>query len=176
MKKRSIVALSAAAGVLALAAALFFGVRAAFPRPYRTLAENSGLPSSLVYAVMKTESGFREDAESRAGAVGIMQLLPSTARFVCRLEGMDFSPERLKEGDYNVTLGCAYLRYLLGRFGGTAEALCAYNAGEGKTAEWLKNENYSDDGVRLRMVPYPETASYIKKVEKYRKIYEFFYD
>ncbi len=144
-----------------------------FPRPHADLVAESGVPPSLAFAVMKTESNFREDAVSAAGAVGIMQLLPSTAEFVCRREGVVFCPDRLKEGKYNVFLGCAYLKYLLERFRLTETALAAYNAGEGTVAEWLKNSAYSADGIALQTIPYPETRNYIEKVKKFRKIYDF---
>ena len=72
---------------LLLLAAMVLSFFAAFPRPYREIVGESGLDGALVYAVMKAESNFREDAESDAGAVGIMQLLPSTAAFVCEREG-----------------------------------------------------------------------------------------
>ena len=146
---------------------------AAFPRPYRDIVGVSGLDGALVYSVMKAESNFQEDAESDAGAVGIMQLLPSTAAFVCEREGIPFDAVRLKEGEYNVTLGCAYLSYLLEVFE-EETALAAYNAGEGRVREWLKDGRYSANGRTLFHIPYPETARYLKKIFFFRKIYGFF--
>ena len=157
-----------------LLAAIVLSFFAAFPRPYRDIVGESGLDGALVYSVMKAESNFREDAESDAGAVGIMQLLPSTAAFVCEREGIPFDAARLKEGEYNVTLGCAYLGYLMEEFEDET-ALAAYNAGEGKVHSWLKNSDFSADGIVLRKIPYPETEEYIKKVAKFRKNYEIFY-
>lgn len=161
----------------ALVAALFFcgcAIRLSYRRPYREIVAESGVEEGLVFAVMKAESGFRESAVSEAGAVGLMQLLPATADFVCRKNGLSFVPERLSEGSYNVRLGCLYLRYLLERFP-EETALAAYNAGEGTVTKWLKNSEFTDDGVSLSRIPYPETARYVKKVEKYRKNYLFFY-
>ena len=104
-----------------------------------------------------------------------MQILPSTAEFVCEMNGLEFSPDKLNEGDYNVTIGCLYLNYLLKRFTVTETALCAYNAGEGTVSEWLSESAYSADGLTLKQIPYAETRSYIKKITKFRKIYEILY-
>lgn len=161
--------------VLVILIALFFGWRASYRRPYRNIVKESGLDESLVYAVMKAESGFNEEAKSNAGAVGIMQLMPSTAEFVCEMEGLEFNIARLKEGEYNVRLGCLYLIYLLKRFPAEETALCAFNAGEGTVSEWLADSEYSRDGITLEKIPYGETRAYVKKVIKFRKIYEFFY-
>lgn len=162
------------AGAILLGVALFFCLRAlCYPRPY---AQETGKTEPyLAYSVMKAESGFDEEALSPAGAVGIMQLLPSTAEFVCRMNGIPFEHERLTEGAYNVKLGCLYLNYLLARFKTVETALAAYNAGEGTVAGWLGSEEFSQDGTTLSEIPYPETARYVKKVLKFRKIYRFLY-
>lgn len=161
--------------VLLLIVTLTVGVFRSYQRPYRKIIKESGLDPNLVYAVIKAESGFREHAKSTAGAVGLMQILPSTAEFVCEMNGLEFSPEKLNEGDYNVTIGCLYLNYLLKRFTVTETALCAYNAGEGTVSEWLSESAYSADGLTLKQIPYAETRSYIKKITKFRKIYEILY-
>ncbi len=162
------------AAVCALAAALYFGVRATFPRPYLEEVEGAGVEMSLVYAVMRAESGFDEGAVSERGAVGLMQLLPETAEFVCGREGWEFDKTKLGEGEYNLRIGCAYLRYLLGKFL-PETAVAAYNAGEGRVLGWLRDPACSADGEHLAAIPYPETARYVKKVLKFRKIYDFFY-
>lgn len=175
MIKRLVRALIALSLVLAAVCALYFGIRTGYPRPFRDSVESSGVEPFLVYAVMKAESSFREDAVSRAGAVGLMQLLPATAEFICKRNGIEYEEERLKEGEYNARLGCAYLKYLLARFPVEETALAAYNAGEGTVSEWLKDETCSLDGLHLDRIPYTETEGYIKKVTKFRKIYKFYY-
>ncbi len=170
-----------AKAVLCVCAAFFLAcgialwLRAAYPRPYSDTVEKSGVPPALAYAVMKAESGFCEDAVSRAGAVGIMQLKPSTAEFICLKKGIPYFPERLAEGAYNAALGCAYLSYLLGRFPDEQTAVCAYNAGEGTVRSWLGCAEYSSDGVVLDAIPFPETRAYAKKVADFRKFYEILY-
>lgn len=167
----------AAVGILltcVIAVSLFFGIRATFPRPYREIVKRSGAPDSLVYAVMRAESGFDEKAVSPKGAVGLMQLLPETAKFICAREGFPYEEEKLTDGEYNAKLGCAYLGYLLEKFS-VREAIAAYNAGEGRVRAWLDDPAYSADGVTISVIPFPETERYVKKVMKFRKIYEFYY-
>ncbi len=151
------------------------GVRAAYPRPYAQAVRESGVPPALVYAVMKAESGFDERAVSRAGAVGVMQIRPSTAQFICQKRGIEYRADALFDGNYNAILGCMYLAYLLERFPNERTAVCAYNAGEGTVRQWLANENYSADGITLDVIPFPETRGYAKKVTDFRKIYEILY-
>lgn len=174
-KKGVIISVAAAASLLFALAAVWIGFLLAFPRPYREAVEKSGAEPSLVYAVMRAESGGREDAVSRAGAVGLMQILPSTAEFICGREGIIFEPERLAEGEYNILLGTRYLLYLMARFDDETAVLAAYNAGEGTVMQWLGDEENSSDGKTLLKIPYPETASYVKKVVKFQKIYEILY-
>lgn len=173
--KRNCAVIGIALLLVLAAVGCYVGVRAAYRRPYADTVKASGLPSSLVFAVIKAESGFREEAVSRAGAVGLMQLMPSTAEFVCRREGENFCPDRLTEGEYNVRVGCMYLAYLLERFEEDT-AICAYNAGEGTVSGWLKDERYSPNGKSLTVIPYRETEGYLKKVKKFRKNYEILYD
>ena len=160
--------------VIFLASGLYFGLRTNYPRKYAEVVEETGIEPFLAYSVMKAESDFREDIVSRAGAVGLMQIKPSTAEYICRREGIEFEMERLTEGEYNARLGCLYLKYLLGKFE-EGTAIAAYNAGEGVVSEWLKNPDFSSDGCVLDHIPYPETEQYVKKIEKFRKIYDFYY-
>lgn len=163
------------ASVLLFTLSLYTIVRLRFPRPYFSVVAASGVNSALVYSVMKAESGFRENAVSDAGALGLMQLMPSTALFVCETERISFSPDRLLIGEYNVTIGCHYLKYLLEKFSVEETAIAAYNAGEGVVRSWLNDPQYSHDRKHLYSIPYAETARYVKKIEKFRKIYCFLY-
>ncbi len=175
MKKRATRILCGILAVASLCIAVFFAVRSRFPRPYRQVTSQYGVDELLVYAVMKAESGFDECAVSSAGAVGLMQLLPSTAQFVCAREGLAYESDKLFAGEYNARLGTLYLKYLLGKFECVETALAAYNAGEGVVRGWLYNKTLSPDGKSLVKIPYPETERYVKKVIRFRKIYDFFY-
>lgn len=175
MRKKTKIAIYGAVAFVLLLTALFFIVRALYSKPYSETVEAGGIEPSLVYSVMKAESNFREKAKSNAGAVGIMQIKPSTAQFICEQNDIPFEAERLYEGDYNVALGCAYLCYLSARFSDIKTVLAAYNAGEGTVSKWLNNTAYSEDGIRLKAIPYPETRDYVKKVLRYKKIYDLLY-
>ena len=144
---------------LLLLAAIVLSFFAAFPRPYRDIVGGSGLDGALVYAVMKAESNFKESAVSSAGAVGLMQLLPSTAQFIAEHSGIPFLPERLFDGEYNTRLGCAYLAYLLERFE-EETALAAYNAGIGTVQGWLEDGATIPEGIE-----YAETRTYLERVQ-----------
>lgn len=136
-------------------------------------AEEFNLDPALVFSVIKAESNFDRQAVSKKGAIGLMQLKPSTAQSVAKQLGVtDFD---LTEADINIRLGCCYLNYLINRFKNEKTALAAYNAGESRVNEWLKNTEYSDNGVTLKKIPFEETEKYIEKItesfSKYKKLY-----
>ena len=136
-----------------------------------------GVDEDLVYAVIRTESGFREEVESHAGAVGLMQLMPDT--FAWLQEDLDgevtYSADQLKNADINIRYGTYFLSWLLDRYGDTGTACAAYNAGLSNVDDWLADSRYSSDGRTLSEIPYKETARYVEKVqdamEMYKKIY-----
>ena len=129
-----------------------------------TYAEEFSLSPALVLAVISVESDFKPDAVSPAGAVGLMQLMPETYRYVMT--------EKLKETPtdsgifdpaVNIRCGCCYLAYLSEKFDDIRMVLAAYNAGEGRVQEWLCDPEISPKGT-LGEVPFPETRNYIEKV------------
>ncbi|MEZ5101266.1 MAG: lytic transglycosylase domain-containing protein [Thermoleophilia bacterium] len=126
-------------------------------------ARNYDLDGALLAAVIYRESGFDPDAHSSSGAVGLMQLLPSTARGIARLTGgTRFVVRDLYDPEVNVRYGAFYLRRLLVRYDGRVDlALAAYNAGQANVDRWLargegigfaETRDYVDDVVRLRAV------------------------
>lgn len=128
--------------------------------------------SDFVCAVIAEESRFQVDALSSAGAMGLMQLIPSTAIAMAELVPVEnFEIEQLYDPDINIILGTKYLRYLLDKFSEVRTVLAAYNAGEGKVMNWLINSDYSDDGITIKTTPYKETNAYIDKVINTYKIY-----
>lgn len=155
------------------------GWRLLYPRPYEELvgreAREFSLNQSLIYAVMRTESGFESDAESHAGAKGLMQLTPATFQWISSLYPPENGGEDVLDPEDNIHCGCALLRLLLDQYGSLDVALCAYNAGMGNVASWLEQEKYSTDGESLHTIPYPETDSYVKKVKKAMENYEKLY-
>lgn len=136
-------------------------------------AQECGVDPYLVYAIISAESSFRPDAESSAGAVGLMQMMPATATWLTEKYGL---PEgELTDPETSIRLGCYMLRYLSGRFGDDKTCLlAAYNAGEGNVSQWL--EKYSPDGKTLTTIPYRETSNYVKKVTARYEIYQEIYE
>lgn len=140
----------------------------------KSASEKYNLDPYLVMAVIHRESGFRADVASNKGAVGLMQIMPSTGEWIAGKLKIEYNEAALKEPEYNIELGCWYLSYLSDTFDGNTEnILCGYNAGPNKTKSWLKE--YSQDGKTLDNIPYPETEKYVSKVktsiEKYKQIY-----
>lgn len=135
-------------------------------------ARQEGLDPALVAAVIRQESNFDPQAQSRVGAQGLMQLMPQTAEEIARKKGEDAAGD-LYSIDTNLSYGSFYLAYLLDRFDGqTATALAAYNAGPTITAQWLEDPDYSADGKTLTSIPYRETSHYVKKVLAYYQEYK----
>lgn len=184
-RRRAAVIVLAAVAAVSLAALLigsFYRVpedldTLEYPRPYRDTvsreAKENGIPESLVYAVMKAESGFDPDAESPAGAYGLMQIAEITFDWIRPMRGDDFSIDALFDPETNIEYGCMCLGILMEMFGGETETvLAAYNAGMGNVAEWLSNSAYSDDGRTLHTIPFGETAAYVEKVMEYKTSYD----
>lgn len=137
------------------------------------IADVYGLDRTLIFAVIKVESGFDEKAESRAGAIGLMQITPVTAKYIANLQGIENYD--LKDERTNVNFGCFYIKYLMQKFKNPDTAMVAYNAGEGNVSLWLMNPDYSSDGITLKFIPFRESREYIKKIKetfaKYKKLY-----
>ncbi len=148
-----------------------------YPDEILACADEFSLDPCLVAAVIQTESSNRAQVVSPKGAIGLMQIMPSTGEWIAsKLDVSNYSEERLKEPLLNIRLGCWYIRYLLDKYGGNERmALYAYNAGPGNVDKWLKDPQYA--GINgLENIPYTETADYAIKVqsakEKYSKLYE----
>jgi peptidoglycan lytic transglycosylase len=136
-------------------------LRARYPLRYEHIvrghAENYRLDPALVAAVIYQESKFRADARSDSGAVGLMQLLPDTAKGIAaRTGGSQFEVDDLYDPEINVRYGSWYLRHLIDKYGTEERALAAYNGGQGNL----------DRGVM-----YPETRHYVDRVLELRGIY-----
>ena len=132
----------------------------------RQQAAEKGLDPALIAAVIYTESHFR-DQTSRAGATGLMQLLPSTADYIARKSGgTRFTHRDLATPQINIAYGSWYLRYLLARYGGSEVlALAAYNAGEGKVDQWYPRATARGERFDVaEHIPFAETRSYVQRV------------
>jgi soluble lytic murein transglycosylase len=125
----------------------------------RQQAADKGVPADLIAAVIYSESRFR-DQTSHAGARGLMQITPSTAKLIESLSGgQTFKFDDLSDPDINIRYGTFYLRYLLDKFDeNEVAALAAYNAGETNVIAW------GGSSLRLEDIPFPETRGYVEDV------------
>ena len=138
----------------------------------RQQAEAKELDPSLLAAVIFAESRFR-DATSHAGARGLMQITPDTARYIARLSGgTQFEQGDLSTPQINISYGAYYLRYLLRRYGGnTVLALAAYNGGEGNVDRWITEASLSRQTFQIGQIPFLETREYVSRVLDARQEY-----
>ncbi|HSD55196.1 MAG TPA: transglycosylase SLT domain-containing protein [Burkholderiales bacterium] len=140
-----------------------------FLAPYRGVfseqARNQGLEEPYVLGLVRQESRFIPNAKSVAGASGLMQLMPATARWVARHIGMkDYAPSRVTDVDVNIALGTSYLKYVLDELDGSAVlAATAYNAGPGRARRW-KADRPLEGAIYTETIPLRETRDYVKKV------------
>ena len=153
-----------------------------YPQKYSEQVKRSctefGVDEALVYSVIRTESGFRPEVESSAGAIGLMQLMPTTFDWLQeKLDGgITHSVEDLKNPDINVRYGTYFLSILLDRYGGDIRTVsAAYNAGTTTVDGWLNDASYSTNGTTLTVIPYSETEHYAEKVEKTYEMYKKLY-
>lgn len=141
--------------------------RVRYPLRYEAIvrghAENYRLEPSLVAAVIYQESRFRADARSPSGAVGLMQLLPTTAMGIAeRTGGSQFRVDDLLDPEINVRYGSWYLRHLLDKYGDLELALAAYNAGQTNVDRWRRQG---------RGIAFAETRHYVERVRELEAIY-----
>ena len=145
-----------------------------FPMPFRSelvaRARESGLDPAYVYGLIRQESRFVMDARSQAGASGLMQLMPSTARWTAKKIGLDYNGDAL-DRDTNLRLGTGYLRLVLDDFDGSQPmAAAAYNAGPNRPRRWREGP-WLDPAVWAENIPFNETRDYVKKVIANASIY-----
>jgi soluble lytic murein transglycosylase len=137
----------------------------------RQQAHDKGLDPALVAAVIYQESKFR-DRTSSAGARGLMQITPDTARFIAKTSGgIRFTLADLGTPQINISYGTWYLRWLMQHYdGNTTLAVAAYNAGFNHVDSWVRDAG-GPDRFRPEEIPFPETRNYVKQVLERRKDY-----
>ena len=153
--------------------------RASHPRSFSEYVEKYskeyGVPEYIIYAVMKTESEFEIGAHSSDGAVGLMQIMPSTFEWMAELLDETKDPAVLYDPETNIKYGTYYLSYLYGKYSRWQSVFAAYNAGPTAVDGWLTDGRYSKDGVTLDKIPYDETRGYVSTVEKAAELYQRLY-
>lgn len=154
--------------------------RQLYPLTYSDYVEKysreNDIDKYLIYAVIHTESGFRENAESNVGASGLMQIMP---------DAFDWLKPRVGDGsdtyadmmtaEKNIKYGTYYIAWLWESFGNTRAAAAAYHAGKTRVEQWLADPALSADGEHIDTIPAPDTNHYVNKItktyEKYRNLY-----
>ncbi len=127
-----------------------------------------GLEKELVLSVIKAESDFDERAISKSGALGLMQIIPSTAKWIASEFDENFESEKMFDAETNIKYGCFYLRYLFDKFNSLDVVVCAYNAGEGVVRNWLdENGNLVEEKIS-----YAETRVYLNHVREFYQQYK----
>ena len=167
---------AAAIVVLALAGVAVYVIRTSppwferlrYPLHYSALvrerAKAEGIDPALLAAVIYSESKFHPAAKSRSGAIGLMQLTPSTAKGIAlRTGGTAFRVSDLTDPAINIRYGTWYLHDLVAKYGSLRLALAAYNAGQGNVDRWQA----SGEGIQ-----FAETRAYVDRVEHLRQVYK----
>jgi soluble lytic murein transglycosylase len=154
-------------------------LRVIFPWPLRELiereADKHGLDPYLVAGLIRQESAFRPRVVSRAGAVGLMQLMPGTAWDIARRSGVEWQQAWVEVADANLHLGTTHLAGLLKRYGRVGPALAAYNAGGRPVARWLQYPEAGDTYRFVERIPYVETRGYVRTVLRNQALYRALY-
>lgn len=150
-----------------------------FPLAYHsTINEHSKkyqIPSELVYAIIRQESGFRDDVVSSAGARGLMQVMPATASVVAKSAKIPYGDKaQLFVSQKNINIGVAYLGTLSKRFGKNPLLMvAAYNAGPRQVNYWLKNHPPKEIDIWIETLPWHETRNYLKNIISFYAVYQY---
>ena len=150
-----------------------------FPMPYRRLvgmqARQADLSEYWIYAVMRRESAFIEDIKSPAGALGLMQLMPATARSVAKGAKLSYASNRsLLQPELNMRLGSTYLKQMYSvNDQNWAAALASYNAGQHRVKKWKSQSPVYDADIWIETIPFYETRRYVRAVLFYAVVYYY---
>lgn len=149
------------------------------PREYSAFVEKYaaayGVPEYIVYAVIKTESGFDSSVTAGDGAVGLMQITSSTFELISDLLGEDYEFGMLYDPETNIKYGTYYLSYLYGIYARWPTVYAAYNTGTPTVDTWLTDSRYSSDGMSLDTIPYEETSLYVENLTETAELYAKLY-
>ena len=182
MKKRKLrvmpVALTAFTIILLLVAVVVI-VRVnrdiVYPMEYREIVEKvsaeEGIAEHVLYAVIYTESSFDAEAVSKVGAVGLMQLLPSTAEWLTEREGVEYTEEMLTDPEFSVRYGAKFLKILYDRYNNWDAAHAAYHAGFGRVDSWLEEGIAHYEEGQLVGIPIDATEFYVNRLRELREKY-----
>ena len=147
-----------------------------YQEPIRTWATTNRIPTHVVFGIIRQESAFDANAQSWAGARGLMQLMPATARELANRAGLDYSHDRLSDPSYNVRLGTTYFRQVLGMFDDNLElSLAGYNGGPYRIKRMWREAGESELDRFLEGLNIEESKTYVKRIlvlsDSYRQLY-----
>lgn len=149
-----------------------------FPTPHKTpvmqSSDKHGVDPAWVYGVIRRESAFSADIQSSAGAIGLMQLMPQTAKYIGRKIGINKTPRSvLTQPIHNIELGSAYLAYLHKKYDGNKVlATASYNAGPNRVDSWIPKDYTLPADQWVDSIPFSETRAYVKAVLEYTTIFK----
>ena len=154
-----------------------------YPRTYNEFvsvyAEKYDVDKNLIFAVIKAESNFNDNAVSHRNAVGLMQIMEDTAKDIAKkanvqLVGTEVR-QNLLDSETNINLGTKYLSILIEKYQNIEVAITAYNAGIGTVDNWIEKGIIKSDGSDIENIPYKETNNYVRKILRDYKIYKKIY-
>lgn len=128
----------------------------------------------LILAIIKAESNFNENAVSKKGAKGLMQLMDTTAEDLAK--NSDINLDDIFEPDINIQLGSKYISALISKYDSIGLALAAYNAGSGNVDNWIKDGILKKDGSDIEKIPFIETNNYVRKILRDYELYKELYN
>jgi len=135
-------------------------------------ARENDIPAPYIAAVIMAESSYLPDAVSSVGAMGLMQIMPSTGEWIAGKYDEEFTAEMLYDPEVSIRYGAWYLGFLMDRYSGDMRcASAAYHAGQGTVDKWLEDPAYSQDGETLAVIAYDSTATYVDRILKYYDYY-----
>lgn len=153
--------------------------RAVYPFVYgdgiQATAAMAGLDPMLVAGLIRQESVFQAGAVSRAGACGLMQVMPRTGKQLARQLRLSYAKKKLFQPEFNLRLGTTHLARLVREFGSVEAALAAYNAGENRVYSWQAGRTYREPAEFVETIPFTETREYVQIVLRNREIYRSLY-
>jgi soluble lytic murein transglycosylase len=185
LMKKIISVIAAIALIITLAVCWQYGynsfLKLAYPVKYSDIvikySAQLSVSPTLIYAVIKNESGFNPKAKSSIGALGLMQVTPETFEWAQSKtpEIENYTDNDLLNPEINIKYGTLVLSILINEFKNTDTALAAYHAGRTNVKNWLLNSDYSQDGQTLTHIPFADTRGYVPKVIAAEKIYSQLY-
>jgi soluble lytic murein transglycosylase len=153
--------------------------KALYPLPYegsvRRESDKNQLDPMVVAGLIRQESTFQADIVSHANAVGLMQLLPKTAKIMAKQKRVKYAKNRLFDPEYNIELGTYYFKGLVNLTGEPEYALAAYNAGEDRIALWKSERTYEEIPELVESIPFSETRDYVQIVLRNAALYRMIY-